>query len=282
MAEQQATTARAVPASFDAAAVGAIDGLLDDVVAQEGVTVPLAVESGSRAWGFPSPDSDYDCRFVYVRPVEAYLTPWLPRDVLERVPDAVLDVNGWDLRKAVDLAVRGNAVIGEWLRSPVVYRADPGFVERFRALLDEVSDRAAVGRHYLHVGLGQRERFVADDGSMPLKKTFYVLRPALTLRWLDQRPSSSTPPMDLATLVAEVGLSSAEEGAVADLVAAKAASREMARGPVPAPLAALLARELVDRPWLAERRDPGTERGVRALAAEFFRTEVERFDPGRS
>ena len=96
---------RAVPASLDPAVVRRVDARLDAVVRDEGVAVPLAVESGSRAWGFPSPDSDYDCRFVYVRPEADYLDPWPRRDVVETPLDAVLDVNGWDLVTAVRLLV---------------------------------------------------------------------------------------------------------------------------------------------------------------------------------
>ena len=41
---------------------------------EENVTLLHAVESGSRAWGFPSPDSDYDVRFIYYRPLSFYLS----------------------------------------------------------------------------------------------------------------------------------------------------------------------------------------------------------------
>ena len=89
---------------FDAATVERIQARLDEVERDHGVRVLWAVESGSRAWGFPSPDSDYDCRFFYVRRHDDYLSPWRPRDVIETLLDDVLDVNGWDLIKAIRLA----------------------------------------------------------------------------------------------------------------------------------------------------------------------------------
>jgi len=89
---------------FDAATVERIQARLDEVERDHGVRVLWAVESGSRAWGFPSPDSDYDCRFFYVRRHDGYLSPWRPRDVIETPLDDVLDVNGWDLIKAIRLA----------------------------------------------------------------------------------------------------------------------------------------------------------------------------------
>lgn len=89
---------------FDAATVERIQARLDEVERDHGVRVLWAVESGSRAWGFPSPDSDYDCRFFYVHRHDDYLSPWRPRDVIETPLDDVLDVNGWDLIKAIRLA----------------------------------------------------------------------------------------------------------------------------------------------------------------------------------
>jgi len=270
---------RTLPGSFAPAAVAAVDGLLDDVVEQEHVAVVVAVESGSRAWGFPSPDSDYDCRFVYVRRVEAYLDPWPPRDVIERVPDAVLDVNGWDLQKAVGLLVRGNAVITEWLRSPLVYRAEPGFVADFLALADEVADRALVGRHYQGVGRGQLRRFLTEDGEMPLKKAFYALRPALALRWLDLHPDVAIPPMDLPSLVAGSDLPAAVVEAVEGLVEEKALGREMRSGPVPVVLRQVVEHELRDRDWLDVRRSAAGLRAARASATAYFLAAVERYAP---
>ena len=117
---------RNIPPEMNAGCVAQIDAMLDSVVAEHDVFLPLAIESGSRAWGFPSPDSDYDARFLYVRPTQDYLSPWLARDVIETPLEGVFDVNGWDLRKALDLMTRGNATPLEWLRSPIVYGGEPG------------------------------------------------------------------------------------------------------------------------------------------------------------
>jgi hypothetical protein len=104
---------RAISASMDPATVALIDARLEAIRRKHGVTIPLAIESGSRAWGFPSPDSDYDCRFVFIRPIEHYLTPWPDRDVIETPIEGDLDANGWDLGKALTLMLKGNAVIIE-------------------------------------------------------------------------------------------------------------------------------------------------------------------------
>jgi predicted nucleotidyltransferase len=107
---------------------------------EHGVRIVLAVESGSRAWGFPSQDSDYDVRFIYLRPVEDYLTVVPRRDVIERPIDAVLDVNGWDIRKAVALMLKSNAVLREWLSSPVRYIEIEPVSRQLKEFFEEVAD----------------------------------------------------------------------------------------------------------------------------------------------
>ncbi|QJW36673.1 DNA polymerase beta superfamily protein [Cellulosimicrobium protaetiae] len=269
---------RAVPDSLDPAVVRRVDARLDRVVRDERVAIPLAVESGSRAWGFPSPDSDYDCRFVHVRSQADYLDPWPRRDVVETPLDAVLDVNGWDLLKAVRLLVRGNATLLEWLRSPIVYRADVAFRSDLLALAERVVvDRDALRRHYLHVAIGQRDRWWSDR-EVPLKKVFYAVRPAATLRWLRVRPDAAVPPMDLATLLVEGEAPDDVTRAAADLVALKAVSREMGAGAVPEPLVRFVTDELALASAAGDQHD-GDRAAARAVAAASFRDLVARYGP---
>src|SRR5262249_24310191 len=133
---------------FDPTLVAAIDGKLAAIAERERVRMLIAVESGSRAWGFPSPDSDYDCRFIYVRPRDAYLSLVPPRDVIELPSDAIFDVNGWDLAKALRLLLKGNAVVIEWLISPFVYAGDGAFRDDMLGLARQAARPAAIARHY--------------------------------------------------------------------------------------------------------------------------------------
>ncbi len=267
---------RAVAPGMDPEVVAQVDARLAAVVAEHAVAVPLAVESGSRAWGFPSPDSDYDCRFLYVRPQADYLSPWLQRDVIETPLDAVLDVGGWDLRKALQLLVRGNATVLEWLRSPVAYDVDTAFRQAFLDLADEAADPAMLRRHHAHVGRGQRDG-LGDGRDVPLKRVFYALRPAVTLRWLREHPGATVPPMDLPTLMAQVEVASDLRAEVAQAVVRKAATRELGTGDVPAVVLAFVDAEL-------EREDdlpdgPADPAQARAAAGVFFRTAVARWGP---
>ena len=234
---------RSVPANFDNDAVRAIDWQLDAIEAEHGVHIPLAVESGSRAWGFPSPDSDYDCRFVFVRPVDQHLSPWSPRDVIETPPGPVLDVNGWEIGKALKLLLKGNAVIIEWLRSPVVYRGDAAFRSELLEFALAFANRTLIGRHYLHLGERQRRTYFGDGKDVPLKKLFYALRPAATLRWLRMRSAEAIAPMHFPTLMAESDPPDRVTAIVADLLDRKARTRELGSAPLPEPIRAFIDDE---------------------------------------
>ncbi|WP_246036741.1 nucleotidyltransferase domain-containing protein [Cellulomonas telluris] len=266
-----------LPVGFDPQVVAAVDARLHGVAAEHGVHVPWAIESGSRAWGFPSPDSDYDCRFFFVRPLDAYLDPWPARDVIETPLDAVLDVNGWDLVKAVRLAVAGNATVGEWLRSPHVYAGDVRFRDELLALVDDVTDRDRVVRHYLSVGTDHWQRSGAATGTpVPLKKVLYAVRPAAVLHWFDAHPGA-TPPMELSRLLAEAPVPAHVQVHVDELVAAKSRTRELGTGVVPARL-----RDWVEERFRAVDVTAATTRSDerrRARAADGFRALLRRWAP---
>ncbi|PXX64156.1 hypothetical protein DFR70_105341 [Nocardia tenerifensis] len=256
---------------MDPTVVGSIDVELARVERKHRVSVRLAIESGSRAWGFPSPDSDYDCRFVYVGNLDTYLSPWRTRDVIETPPTGLLDVNGWDLAKALRLLVAGNAVLIEWLMSPIVYRGDARFRDELRALAEEVADRNRVARHYLHLGRKQWELF---DRNRSLKKVFYSLRPAMALRWLRAHPGATVAPMHLPTLMAGCDLDTDLVAAVAELTALKSRTREMGSGAVPVPIAAFIESEFaLAAAAFPKTAAPDLDR-ARSRTAEFFRAEA--------
>lgn len=168
-----------------------IQAFLDRIAASEEVRVLLAVESGSRAWGFPSPDSDYDIRFIYAHPIDWYLSIIKRKDTIERMEqDRILDGMGWDLRKTLSLTFAFNVAPFEWLQSPTVYREAPGFRDAFgEAIRPYFSPHSAV-LHYLNLADGIRRReWVGEE--VQIKRYFYVLRPVLAARWVWQK---QTPP----------------------------------------------------------------------------------------
>lgn len=263
---------------MDPDVVRQIDGRLAAACEEHGVAIPWAIESGSRAWGFPSPDSDYDCRFLFVRRLDDYLDPWPQRDVIETPLDAVLDVNGWDLIKAVRLAENGNATVGEWLRSPLVYSGDTGFRDALLSACADLVDVQRVGRHYLHVGEGQWERSGAGAGrDVVLKRVFYALRPAAALHWMHVH-GAATPPMNLFQLLDEAPPPPALRSAVEEMVAAKALTRELGAGRVDPVVVRWVEEQLSDARTRYDRAPEGpTSR--RREAAHAFRALVRAWAP---
>jgi len=201
------------------------------IEARHDVTVLFACESGSRGWGFASPDSDYDVRFIYVNRLLWYLTVMPRRDVIEVPISGDLDINGWDLRKALGLMRESNPTLLEWLRSPVVYRDDAAAMPRFRALSEAVFSNARGWHHYTSMAKKNfREHLQADE--VRYKKYLYVLRPLLAARWI--RTQAGVPPMRFAEL-AQRTLDAVHDAALIDeinaLLAVKMRAGEAATSP---------------------------------------------------
>lgn len=149
------------------------------------VKVVYAIESGSRAWGFASPNSDYDVRFIYVHPRDWYLSIDVEerRDVIEYDIVEDIDINGWDARKALRLLRNSNPAIVEWLQSSIVYVDDHYFAEQTRALLPDVYSIARGIYHYRSMAKSSYREHLTQ-ATVSIKKYFYVLRPLLAIRWL--------------------------------------------------------------------------------------------------
>ncbi|UXH77878.1 nucleotidyltransferase domain-containing protein [Roseateles amylovorans] len=233
------------------------------------VKVLLAVESGSRAWGFASPNSDYDARFIYVNPPDWYLSVGLEekRDVIEYPIVDEMDINGWDLRKALRLFWRSNPGFVEWVQSPIVYEKNSSFHRRALALLPTVYSVERGMYHYRSMAKTNFRGYLQAD-QVPLKKYFYVLRPLLSVRWLEryQRPAPIEFQRLLETIDKEPGLRSA----INDLIGLKQATPELGLSPQIAPIQAFIEREL-DRLELVEppKQEPRPE--VEPLLSELFR-----------
>jgi hypothetical protein len=250
-----------------------------DMVRRSGVRILFAVESGSRAWGFPSPDSDYDCRFVYVRSIEDHLKLSPERDVIEFPIEGEIDTGGWDLRKALLLALKGNAVIGEWVHSPHIYEEAHGFRERLAKLLDTIVDPKMVARHYF--GLLKRHDQTFSGEKIKLKKLFYALRPAFSLQYMEERGFATLPPMNLQQLVGNIRLPTELSELVADMVEEKAVTREMGVGTPPDEIMRFLTEAHQRYSKLVETlgsTDHDVHREHYAVAERFYVDEVSAKD----
>lgn len=164
-----------------------IEARLERVEQEHDVRVLFAVESGSRAWGFASPNSDFDVRFIYAHSRDWYLSVNLEeqRDVIAYETVDEIDLNGWDLRKTLKLLWNSNPSCVEWLQSPVVYVNRGDFAERARALLPDIYSVKKGVHYYLQMADKNYHGYLKAQ-LVPLKKYFYVLRPLLAIRWLER------------------------------------------------------------------------------------------------
>ena len=195
---------------------------LGEIEKAYGVKILLAVESGSRAWGFASPDSDYDVRFIYVRKKEDYLRLEEVRDVIELPINDFLDVNGWDLQKTLRLLYKSNPTLFEWFSSPIVYMETP-FADEFRELMQSYFSKKRSLFHYISMAEGNYREYLKGD-TVRAKKYFYVLRPVLACRWILDR---MTPPPMLFSELAEAELPEELTGDVERLLELKMNSPEI-------------------------------------------------------
>lgn len=162
------------------------------------IKILYACESGSRAWGFESKDSDYDIRFIYVRPVKDYIAVEQPPDVVEIPGDEVWDMNGWDLTKALKLLVKGNSNLLEWLHSPIPYIENPEFCSEMLDLVDR--SVSAKKLYFSYQGMARNNyREYLHREIVWIKKYLYVLRPLLACHWIEKH--NALPPVQFDELV---------------------------------------------------------------------------------
>lgn len=191
---------------------------------EHNVRILYAVESGSRAWGFASKDSDYDVRFIYLHPVECYLSIRKRRDVIECPISGVLDISGWDLPKALGLFLKSNPPLLEWLGSPVVYFDRYRLAERLRHLMSVYYSPRRCLLHYLHMAKGNFREYLKGD-VVRIKKYFYVLRPILACSWIEKH--NTMPPTEFAELYRDAGLPHSLTAAIDGLLVRKMTGNEM-------------------------------------------------------
>lgn len=173
---------------------------LEQIEKEEKVKILYAAESGSRAWGFASPDSDYDVRFVYLREKAFYLKLEKTRDVIELPINDILDINGWDFQKVLRLLHTSNPTLFEWSNSPIVYKTTV-FFEDFRKLINDYFKAKAGLYHYLNTAAGNYREYLKGD-FVKAKKYFYVIRPILACKWILKE--NTPPPMLFTDLMVSV------------------------------------------------------------------------------
>jgi len=195
---------------------------------QNSVKIIYACESGSRAWGFASTDSDFDVRFIYVHPIDWYLTIDEGRDVIEKPIDNELDISGWDIKKALGLLKKSNPPLLEWLQSPIVYEESAMMTDILRRLVSDFYSPISSSYHYLSMAKRNHRAYLQGD-IVSRKKYFYVLRPILACRWIELREAPV--PMEFEKLLMATISDGQLEKAIKDLLELKKSGTELGKGP---------------------------------------------------
>ena len=163
-----------------------IQAKLSELEQEYSVRVLYAIESGSRAWGFASADSDYDVRFIYAHEEDHYLRVDSSRDVIELPIEGDLDINGWDIFKACSLLRKSNPPLMEWLGSPIIYRDIESFAPSMREIAAKHFSLRACGHHYLSMTKRNWKGYIDGRDRINLKKYLYGLRPVVCLQYMLQ------------------------------------------------------------------------------------------------
>ena len=192
------------------------------------IKILYAVESGSRAWGFASTNSDWDVRFIYIHKMDWYLTIDEPKDNYEKILPNDIDLAGWELKKALKLFHKSNPPLLEWLNSPLVYMEQGATATRLRELMSSYFNPISCLHHYLHMAEGNYRDYLQKD-MVRTKKYFYVLRPILACDWIHR--TNTMAPMAFSTLVESQVKDPQILEIINSLLAQKTSGEELGEGP---------------------------------------------------
>lgn len=238
---------------------------LEEIERAEEVKILYAVESGSRSWGFASPDSDYDVRFIYVRKPEDYLRLDQKRDVIEWQLDEVLDINGWDLQKTLRQFHKSNATVFEWSNSPIVYRTSEMW-DNIAETAKEYFSPKSVLYHYYGTARSTYCQFLQGE-QVKYKKYFYALRPLLSCRYIREH---QCPPTIVFDELMKVELPGEVRREIEHLLELKKVTREKEENPQLPVIRDFILEELEVQKAYAESLETGEPKGWEALNRVFY------------
>ena len=200
-----------------------IKNTLGDLEKEYEIKILYACESGSRAWGFASPDSDYDIRFIYCHPKDWYLKLFPQKDVIDRMLPMEQDVGGWDLRKTLQLFAKSNIALFEWLNSPIIYKNDDSFLNEISGLIPLFFNPKKGMFHYFSMAANTYEQHLKDE-QVKLKKLFYFIRPILACEWIWK--NHTMPPTDFHEIYDSDITTDFEKDFIKDLLKKKEIAKE--------------------------------------------------------
>ncbi|MEM9345139.1 MAG: nucleotidyltransferase domain-containing protein [Planctomycetota bacterium] len=223
---------------------------LREVEAGRNLRIVFACESGSRAWGFASSDSDFDVRFIFVRPTEDYLSLTPPKDAFDLHQDQDFDLAGWDIRKTAELMRRCNPPLMEWLDSPIIYEADAVISHRLVEMREVYFDPKKAAHHYLSLAAGIWKKYIQNEPSPVRKKYLYALRPLACIKYIEVH--GKQPPTLFDAVLDGIDWSDEVRAAIVTLVEQKRSAGELGSQPADPVLAAHITAALEESEQIAE------------------------------
>ena len=226
---------------------------LGNLEKEHDIKILLACETGSRAWGFPSPDSDFDVRFIYVYRKDWYLSLQEKKDTLEYMSeDRLVDMSGWELRKTLRLLMKSNVSVLERMQSQIIYKVDKQFVNGLNNVAQDCFSPIAVMHHYLSMSKSFLER-VSRKETVRLKDYFYALRTAIAGKWI--REKGTIPPLIFQEMFSVISAELSEK--LDNLIALKATKDESYQHPSDAEIDEFLKHTINQNEALAQRLNSG-------------------------
>ena len=207
-----------------------IQARISEIEEKYDVKILLAVESGSRAWGFASKDSDWDVRFIYVHKPEWYFSIDEQRDVIEEMYAEDIDAVGWDIKKALALLKRSNPSLMEWIQSPIVYRSSESFMAGITPLAQQCFNPTKAMYHYQRIYVKHDERYLQKQG-YPMKRFMYYLRGILACQWIEKY--KTLPPVSFQELYENIVEAQEIKDGISELVKLKSSGKETDMSEVP-------------------------------------------------
>lgn len=203
---------------------------LQEIEQKHNVYVLMAVESGSRAWGFASEDSDWDVRFIYMHNPEWYFSVDDQRDVIEEMFENDIDAVGWDIKKALALLKRSNPSLMEWIKSPIVYKSNDSFMRDIVPLAKKCFNPTKAMYHYQRIYVKHDERYLQKQG-YPMKRYLYYLRGILACQWIEKY--NTLPPVSFQLLYEDIVEDRKIKDGIRELIKQKSSGKEKDMSEVP-------------------------------------------------
>lgn len=200
---------------------------LSDLEKEKGIEILLACETGSRAWGFPSPDSDFDVRVIYKHDKDWYLSLTEDKDTIEYfLENNEIDISCWDLRKSLRLLVKSNPPLLERIQSPIIYKVDKDFLTGINSVAQKTYSRIATIHHYLSMAKKAFEEVTITE-EYKLKIFFYALRASVACLWILEK--EEIPPIEVGKMLNGLDFSANLKTRIGELIEIKSTISETYR-----------------------------------------------------